>query len=353
MNVLLRRTAVALVLAFGGAMLSASLRAEIVEQILVKVNGEIFTKTDLEARQIVALRQTGQQLDPKASDGQLRKMLNDVTPQLIVGVVDEILLVQRGRELGYSMGDEQFKNIVDSIKKDNKLETEEQFQAALKQENMTLPELRKTLEKQVIISRVQQAEVLGRVAVNDDEARRYYEAHKNEFTSPRTVTLREIFVSFGADPATATMAHDTAAREKASKIRERAVAGESFEKLAADLSDSASRTNAGLIGPLSLNDLSAEVRGIIESMKPGDVTDLLRSNRGYQILKLETISESQITPFEQARDDIGNRVFTDKRKEELQKYLDKIRAQAIIEWKNQDIRKAYEIGLQQSKAPRP
>src|SRR5262245_44556469 len=138
-------------------------QAEIIEQILVKVNGEIFTKTDLENRQVSALRQMGQEIDPKTnvSDAQLRRMLDDVTPQLIVSVVDEILLVQRGRELGYSMGNEQFQSILDSIKKDNKIESDEQFQAALKQENMTMPELRKTLEKQVIISRVQQAEVLG------------------------------------------------------------------------------------------------------------------------------------------------------------------------------------------------
>src|SRR6185436_2824622 len=71
----------------------AAPRAEVIEQILVKVNGEIFTKSDLEARQIVALRQTGQQVDPsKVSDLQLRKMLNDVTPALMVNVVDEFLL---------------------------------------------------------------------------------------------------------------------------------------------------------------------------------------------------------------------------------------------------------------------
>src|SRR5690349_20279837 len=87
------------------AAAAVSLRAEIVEQILVKVNGEIFTKTDLEARQIAALRQMGQQIDPKTnpSDEQLRKMLDEVTPQLMVNVVDEMLLVQRARELGYKM----------------------------------------------------------------------------------------------------------------------------------------------------------------------------------------------------------------------------------------------------------
>ena len=72
-----------------------------------------------------------------------------------------MLLVQRGKELGYTLSDEQFKSVLDNIKKDNKIETDEQFQAALKQENMTLADLRRNLERQMIVSRVQQNEVLG------------------------------------------------------------------------------------------------------------------------------------------------------------------------------------------------
>jgi hypothetical protein len=84
------------------ALASVAIRAEVIEQVLVKINGEIFTKTDLETRQVAALRQLGQQVDPKSnpSDAQLRKMLDDVTPQLLVSVIDEIRLVQRAR-LGY------------------------------------------------------------------------------------------------------------------------------------------------------------------------------------------------------------------------------------------------------------
>ncbi len=326
------------------------LQAEVVEAILVKVNGEIFTKTDLETRQVVALRQSGQAIDPKATDAQLRAMLEKVTPAVLVNVVDEMLLVQRGRELGYAMGDDQFKSILENIRKDNKLDTEEQFQAALKQENVTLPELRKSLERQMIVSRVQQNEILGRVSVSEEEARRYYESHKDEFTTPKSITLREIFVSLGVDPALASVAQDTAARDKALAIRSRAVAGESFEKLAADLSESPSRANAGLIGPLNLNDLSAEVRATLEPMKAGEITPVLRGARGYQLLKVESLTEAQTMAFEAAREDISNRVFTGKRKDELQKYLERIRAQAIIEWKNADIKRAYDLGVQQAKA---
>jgi peptidyl-prolyl cis-trans isomerase SurA len=323
-------------------------RAEVIEQVLVKVNGEIFTKTDLETRQVSALRQMGQQVDPKAdlSDAQLKKMLDEVTPQLLVNVVDEMLLVQRGHELGYTMGNDQFQSILDGIKKDNNIETEEQFQSALKQENMTLSDLRKSLERQVIISRVQQNEVMGKVAVSDDEARNYYDAHKAEFTSPQTVTLREIFVAVPGDGKTLNVGRDEEASAKAEDIRKRVLAGESFEKLAADLSDAPSRANAGLIGPLNLNDLSQDVRNLIAPMKPGDVTEVLKANRGYQILKLESISAAEVKPFDQAREDISNRVFTDKRNDEFQKYLTKLRSQAIIEWKNAELKKAYDQGLE-------
>src|SRR3954469_9465808 len=345
------RVGAALALVLSALALSAATAGEVIEQVLVKVNGEIFTKTDLEERQVQALRQMGQQLDPKSdpSDAQLRKMLDQVTPQLLVNVIDEMLLVQRGRELGYRMGDDQFKSVLESIKKDNKIESDEQFQAALKQENMTLSDLRRQLERTMIIQRVQQNEVMGKIAVDDEDARKYYESHKSEFTKPQTITLREIFINVPADGATINVGADEQARARAEDIRRRALAGESFERLAADLSDAPSRTNAGLIGPLSLSDLAPDVRKIIEPMKVGEITQVLRSNKGYQLLKVETMTTTQVLPFDQAREEISNKVFTDKRKTEYLKYLDKLRSQAIIEWKNDEMKKAYLEGLEQFK----
>ena len=331
-----------------------AVRAEIIEQILVKVNGEIFTKTDLEQRQVAALRQKGQAMDLKSdpTNAQLRVALDEVTPQIMVDAVDEMLVVQRGKELGYKLGDEQFKSVLDNIKKENKMESEEQFQAALKAENMTLADLRRNLERQMIQQRVQQNEVLGKIAVTDDEARKYYEAHLSEFTTPPSVTLREILIAVNTDAKGLNVATDEAATARAEEIRKRVTSGgEGFEKLAAELSDSPSKANAGLIGPLSVNDISPELRKLIESMKPGDVSELVRTPRGYQILKLETMTPTQTLPLDQAREQISERVFTDKRRAEFQKYLQKLRTQAIIEWKNEDVRKAFEEGLKQQAPP--
>jgi len=317
--------------------------ADIIEQILVKVNGEIFTKTDLETRQVAALRQRNVQ--GEQNDEQLRQALGQITPQIMTEAVSEMLLVQRAKELGYKMTDEQFTQAVDNIKKEYKLDTDEKFQAALKQENMAMSDLRRQFERSMLVQRVEQTEVFGKIAISEEEARKYYQAHLDEFTTQAAVTMREILVALPNDGKGATEAEDAAAKTKAEQLRTRALAGDNFMKLAEENSDAPSKANAGLIGPLSLGDLSPDLRKVIESTKPGDVTMPIRTTRGYQFFKVESLTTAETMPFEQAREQINDRVFTGKRKDEFDKYLTKLRAQAIIDWKNDDVKKAYEEGL--------
>ena len=55
-------------------------------------------------------------------------------------------------------------------------------------------------------------------------------------------------------------------------------------------------------------------------------------------------------PFEQASEQISDRVFTEKRRAEFNKYLEKLRAEAIIDWRNPELKKAYEVGLERIKS---
>jgi parvulin-like peptidyl-prolyl isomerase len=348
----LKRTACFVAAVAIAAGLSVGLQAEIVEQILVKVNGEIFTKTDLENAQVSVLRQRGQQVDLKndPNNAQLRKLLDQITPEIMVSAVDQMLLVQRGKELGYRLSDDQFKSAVDSIKKENKIETDEQFQAALKQEGMTMADLRRNFERQAIRSHVEQTEVLGKVGVTDDEAKAYYDAHMSEFTTPPTISLREILVAVPTDPKGINVAADDDAKARAEKIRARAESGESFDKLATEVSDAPSKSNGGLIGPIGMDALSPDLRKVIEPLKVGQLSDVVRTARGYQVFKLDSSTPAQIMPFEQAKEQISEHVFTGKRQEEEKKYLEKLRAQAIIEFKNDDVKRAYEEGLKQQAA---
>jgi len=332
---------------------AAAPSAQIIEQVLVKVNGEIITKTELEARQISALRQRNPNFRPD-NDAALQKALAEVTPQIIVDAVDEMLMVQRGKELGYTMSAEQFNNIVENIKKENKIESDEALQAALKQEGMTMADLRRQLERTMLVQRVQQTEIMQKLQVTDTELKAYYEAHKNEFTTVPQITLREITVAVPVTKQGVNVAQDDEAKAKAEEVRTKIVAGEPFARLAADYSDSGSKANGGLVGPLAKSDLSDELQKAIAGMKTGDVTPVLRTTRGYQIIKIETLQDTTIKPYDEARNEIADKIAGEKRQGEYLKFIARLRAEAIIDWKNDEIKKAYEVGLKQEQAaPQP
>jgi peptidyl-prolyl cis-trans isomerase SurA len=324
----------------------SSMRADILEQVLVKVNGDIITKSDLEQRQIAAVRQLQPNLRAN-DDAGLQKALSEVTPQVIVDAIDELLMVQRGRELGYTMSTEQFNGIVENIKKENKIETDAALEAALKQEGMTMADLRKQLERQMLMSRVRQTEIAGKLQVTDAEVKMYYDANQSAFATSPQITLREILITVPVNKQGVNVAQDDEARAKAEDVRKRLLAGEPFPRLAADFSDSPSKANGGLVGPLSRTDLSEELQKAIQNLKAGDLTPVLRTERGYQVIKVESASESTIKPFEEAKAEISDRLANDKSRGEVQKYLTKLRDEAIIDWKNDEIKKAYEVGLKQ------
>jgi peptidyl-prolyl cis-trans isomerase SurA len=334
-------------------LVTTGLRAEILEQILVKVNGEILTKTDMEKLQIAAIRERATANQTNMNDAELGKALAEVTPQVIVDAVDELLLLQRAKTLGYAVTDEQFNTVLESIKKDNKIESEQAFQAALKQEGLTLPQLRRMLEKRMLIGQVQSREVMSHIDITEAEEKTYYDAHTSEFASVPSVTLREIMVTVPTDAQGVNAGAVDDAQKKAGDIRARIVKGEAFDKVAAEVSDAPSKANGGLIGPIPKTELADELATIIGAMKVGDVTPVVRVAGGFEILKLESTIESTTLPFDQARGRISDRLAAQRQDEAMHAYIKKLRAQALIEWKNDEIRKAYDAGVAaQEKEPR-
>jgi peptidyl-prolyl cis-trans isomerase SurA len=264
-----------------------------------------------------------------------------------------MLMVQKGKELGYTMSTDRFNSIVENIKKENKIESDEQLQAALKQENMTMADLRRQLERTMLVQQVQQTEVMQKLQVTDTELKTYYEAHKDEFGTVPQVTLREITINVPVTAQGINVAADDAAKAKAEEVRAKILASEPFARLAADYSDSGSKANGGLVGPLSKSDLSEDLQKAIAGLKTGGVTPVIRTTRGYQIIKIENLQDSTTKPFDEARGDIADKIANGKRQGEYRKFIIRLRAEAIIDWKNDEIKKAYEVGLKQEEAETP
>lgn len=310
------------------------------ERILVKVNGDIITLTELEERQVGVIRQRGLQA---RTDAELAQALRDVTPEVISGAVDELLLIQRARELGYQFTDEQFQEILGDLMAENGFETEEEFREALaQQEGMTLEDMRRVMERQILINQVQQIEVLGAVTLTEVEAREHYEANVAQYTEPPTVTMREILVRVPEGLGGAGVAADDQARLDAEEARLRVLDGEDFALVAVAVSDAASKANGGLIGPIDLSLLSGTLRDVLADLEVGDVTEPLRTPLGYQVLRLEARTQPEPRPFEEVRDRISENVFNDRRLAEYARYLDRLRSEADFEWKDDRIRQAFE-----------
>ena len=336
----------ALVVALVAAVMSIPAGAqEIIEQVLVNVNGDILTKTEFEQRQIAVLRNRPELANVTPESKELRTAISEVTPQLILDAVDELLLIQRGRELGLVLGDEQFANILQNIKKSNNLEDDARFEAALKQEGLTLADLRRSLERQMLASEAQRRDVVDKISVTEAEARAYYEEHRQEFTTPSELTLREILIEVPTTDRGVNVAQDDEARAEAEAVHKRLLAGEPFPRVAAEVSDAPSKANGGLIGPISREEIAEPLQKQFDAMKIGDITNVIRTTRGYQIIKLESRTETKIRTFEEARADISNKVGESKMANERLKYLERLRGLATITWRNDELKKAYEQAL--------
>jgi peptidyl-prolyl cis-trans isomerase SurA len=332
------------------AALASPVRAQILERVLVKVNGDILTQTELEEKQTAAIRArigAGELKADIANDSvELKKAMDEVTPQLLVDSIDELLLLQMGKEKGYHLSDEQFKSWLENLRKEQNLQDDQKFYAALKQEGMSVDDLRKNVEKQFLVGQVQRDEVGSKLSITEEEARQYYLTHKDEFVQPATVTFREILLEVPTTAkggqTTLNVGKEDEIAQQAAAVRARILAGEDFAKVAAEVSAAASKANGGLIGPINVTEVSPALQQLIQKMKPGDVTEPLRVPRGFQLLKLETLKPAAPQPFESVRDLVADKVHDARQQVEVRKFLARVRGQAIIEWKNDELKKLYD-----------
>jgi peptidyl-prolyl cis-trans isomerase SurA len=171
--------------------------------------------------------------------------------------------------------------------------------------------------------------------------------------TPSLMTLREIFIAVPTETVGGQLsfnaAADEAAQAKMTAIRERAAKGEDFTALVTEFSESASKANGGLIGPINLAELAEALRKRLEPLKAGEIDQPIRTPKGYQLLKVESRSDSTVEPFDKVRTEISNRVIASRVEELTEAYLKGMRGQAIIEWKDEELKKLYEQHMAQQK----
>lgn len=344
------------VLSAQAAAPAAQPQSVVLQKVLVKVNGAIYTKTELEQMQIDVLREQSKrqlsQLDLQ-NDATLRAELIKITPEIIFNAVDELILMQRGKELGLRLNDTVYKNYVENLKKENQIPDDATFHAALAQQGFTVEQFRRNVEKVYMRQGVLQRDVGPRISITEEEARQYYRTHPEEFMKPTMITVREISVLVPSEARSGEQvvnaAVDEAAHEKVKNARARALKGEDFAALVTELSQSGSKANGGLIGPLNLNELAEGLQKVLAPLKTGDIAEPIRTPLGYQLLKVESKDDSSVQPFESVRNEVAMKVQGAREQVEMAKYVESLRAQAIIEWKDEGLKQMYQVYLASQK----
>jgi peptidyl-prolyl cis-trans isomerase D len=155
----------------------------------------------------------------------------------------------------------------------------------------------------------QPAAYRSRVQIADDEVQRYYEENQTEFYSPEKVEARHILIKVAPDADEAAVA---AARKRIETIYARAVGGEDFAELATALSEGPSKNQGGYLGFFERGRMVKPFEEAAFALQEGDISEPVRTDFGWHIIKVERHQAAETLSLEQSRDKIRG-LLTDRK----------------------------------------
>jgi peptidyl-prolyl cis-trans isomerase SurA len=293
-------------------------RAEVIDEIVAKVNDDVITKSDLDTEEQGML----QDLYRRHSGTELDAQVAQAKKELLRRMIDNRVLGQRAAHIFdvAKMQDfylEQFKN-QQNIKSDKELEK------LLSAQDMTIADLKKKLVETFSPQQVVHAEVSDRIAVSEKDERAYYDAHTAEFEIPAEATVREIVLK-------ASSADRDAKRAQAETIRAKAAEpGADFTAMASELSDAGTKAAGGLLGTVKKGDLAAPLESAAFTIPVGTVSQVIEAEYGFHILKVDARTDAEVKPFDDVKADIESKIENERFAVEYKKYMIKAWSEATI-----------------------
>lgn len=297
----------------------------VVEEIVARVNNSIITRTQYQ-RESQLLKDDCERQDNPRPDQDCSQGTKDV----LRGLIDRQLLLEKGKELGITAETEVVKRL-DDIRKQMKLSSMDDLEKAAAAQGMSYEDFKQNLKTDIITQQVIQREVAPHINVSNEEVRRFYERHKSELSHPEQVRLSEILIS--TDDAGNDDTKLAADKAKADDILKQIRAGASFEDLAKKESQDPSGAQGGNLGEFPRGKLAKQLEDTTFAMKVGDVSDVIRTRQGFVILKVTAHSQAGTPAFKEVEDRVRDAVYMQKMQPAMRDYLKKLREQAYIDIK--------------------
>ena len=306
-----------LALPFLAVLAAASLHAQVLEEVVIKVNDAIVTKSDYELR----LNQTleGLKRDYKGPD--LDARLKEVPARLLDQMTAELLLIEKAKQI-YNI-DTIVDYQVENFMKENKIATKDDLRKALEKEGLTMDQFRKQVTMIFIPEFMKSREVRSKVSVSTDEIKTFYESHKDSLAGKVQVELQEILI------LKKDHGHEEA-RALYEQLQRDLAAGKDFGDLAAVYSQAYSRGNRGKAGFFSQGDLSPELSQPVFALKQGQVTPLLETANGWYIFKVTDRREPKVPTLEEAREPVIEALKEQKFRQTFEAYIKQLKAENYV-----------------------
>jgi peptidyl-prolyl cis-trans isomerase SurA len=249
-------------------------RGALVERIVAVVNKEVITASELAERVAFAERQLRRQNIALPERTVLER-------QMLERLILDKAQLQLAADTGLRVDEVQLDRAVQRIAENNK-DTLAEFRRKLEGDGVAFDKFRAEVRQQILLTRLREREVDDRVQVSDSEIDIYLE---DDQTAAGAVEYNAAHVLVRI-PEQASPERIGQARARAEKVSADALAGGDFARLAASTSDAPDALQGGALGwraPSRLPELFADA---LKTMKPGDVSGVLRSPAGFHVLKL-------------------------------------------------------------------
>ena len=306
-------------------LLTAGVFADtIVEEIVARVNNEVITRSDFQKGREQLMNDLRQVYGADAE-----KEFKEKEKDLLRDLIDQQLLLDKGKDLGITADTELVKKL-DELRKQNNMSSMEDLEKAAQQQGINFEDFKQQIRNSIITQQVISQQVGSKILISREEGQKFYEEHKQEMARPEQIHLNEILV---AVPKDATPEQITASETKAQALLKEIRGGAAFEDIAKRSSEGPSAAQGGDLGFFKRGSLAKELEDRTFAMKAGEVTDVIRTKQGFVILKVSEHDEAGIPPFKDVENKVSDAMYMEKLTPALRAYLTKLREDSFIDIK--------------------
>lgn len=300
--------------------------SNLVNTIAAIVNDEIVTLYEVNREALPVIREAEKKaaLD-NATRSQIRRAALD-------HLVEKKLIDQKIKELNIKVTDEEIRQAIDDVKKQNNMASQDVLVKALASQGLTFEQYRSQLQEQIEKLKLVSMEVRAKIQVGESEMREYYEANRAKYSEDETFRARHIFFRTNEKAPAEDIKRSM---NTALMVLAEAKSGKDFAELAKSYSeDPAARKDGGDLGTFKKGDMMPELETAILAMKPGDVSELVYTASGFHIVKLEERTIGKMKPFESVKAEIEEALYRKKSEERFSQWAKELRSKASIEMKD-------------------